>query len=171
MRERCAKTRAAEYEKQLHHRWHRLQSGRPPGATQAGSAVQWSGHLARRYSHHVYVILQCMAKPHRLRLYTGSPPLPGSTHRRPKHCVARQSPRRASSRNGTLKLPATRRRPVCTHPRRWNSADGCRNLAPAIQDSEGFRVRMAQFPPITSGKHRETKTFAAIMRETIGFLD
>jgi beta-1,4-N-acetylglucosaminyltransferase len=30
---------------------------------------------------------------------------------------------------------------------------------------------MAQFPPITSGKHRETKSFAAIMDETMGFMD
>ncbi|KAF2130645.1 glycosyltransferase family 1 protein [Dothidotthia symphoricarpi CBS 119687] len=46
-----------------------------------------------------------------------------------------------------------------------------RNLAPAIKKSEGFRVRMSQFPPITSGKHRETKSFAAIMDETMGFMD
>jgi beta-1,4-N-acetylglucosaminyltransferase len=30
---------------------------------------------------------------------------------------------------------------------------------------------MAQFPPITSGKHRETKSFAAIMDETMSFMD
>lgn len=46
-----------------------------------------------------------------------------------------------------------------------------RNLAPAIQKSADFRIKMAQFPPITSGKHRETKSFAAIMDETMGFLD
>jgi beta-1,4-N-acetylglucosaminyltransferase len=45
------------------------------------------------------------------------------------------------------------------------------NLAPAIEKSEGFREKMAQFPPLTSGKHRETKSFAAIMDETMGFLD
>ncbi|KAH7083038.1 glycosyltransferase family 28 C-terminal domain-containing protein [Paraphoma chrysanthemicola] len=46
-----------------------------------------------------------------------------------------------------------------------------RDLGPAIQKSEGFRVKMSQYPPITSGKHRETKSFAAIMDETIGFMD
>ncbi|CAI6320363.1 unnamed protein product [Periconia digitata] len=45
------------------------------------------------------------------------------------------------------------------------------DLAPAIQRSEGFRAEMNQFPPTTSGKHRETKSFAAIMDETLGFLD
>ncbi|KAF2657876.1 glycosyltransferase family 1 protein [Lophiostoma macrostomum CBS 122681] len=45
------------------------------------------------------------------------------------------------------------------------------NLGPAIEKSEGFRVKMSQFPPLTSGKHRETKSFAAIMDETLGFLD
>ncbi|KAF2800153.1 glycosyltransferase family 1 protein [Melanomma pulvis-pyrius CBS 109.77] len=45
------------------------------------------------------------------------------------------------------------------------------NLAIAIQKSEKFRIQMAQFPPITSGQHRETKSFAAIMDETMGFLD
>lgn len=45
------------------------------------------------------------------------------------------------------------------------------NLTPAIQKSEDFRVKMAQFPPVTSGKHRETKSFAAIMDETMGFMD
>ena len=46
-----------------------------------------------------------------------------------------------------------------------------RNLAPAIKKSDEFRVKMSQFPPITSGKHRETKSFAALMDETIGFMD
>ncbi|KAF2025903.1 hypothetical protein EK21DRAFT_75315 [Setomelanomma holmii] len=46
-----------------------------------------------------------------------------------------------------------------------------KGLAPAIQKSEEFRVKMSQFPPITSGKHRETKRFAAIMDETMGFMD
>ncbi|KAH9864449.1 hypothetical protein J1614_010383 [Plenodomus biglobosus] len=46
-----------------------------------------------------------------------------------------------------------------------------KNLTPALIKSEEFRVKMSQFPPITSGKHRETKSFAAIMDETIGFLD
>ncbi|KAF2830862.1 hypothetical protein CC86DRAFT_391670 [Ophiobolus disseminans] len=46
-----------------------------------------------------------------------------------------------------------------------------KNLTPTIQKSEGFRVKMSQFPPITSGKHRETKSFAAIMDETLGFID
>ena len=45
------------------------------------------------------------------------------------------------------------------------------DLGPAIQKSEEFRAKMAQFPPITSGKHRETKSFAAIMDETVGFMD
>jgi beta-1,4-N-acetylglucosaminyltransferase len=45
------------------------------------------------------------------------------------------------------------------------------NLTLAIQKSEDFRVKMAQFPPVTSGKHRETKSFAAIMDETLGFMD
>jgi beta-1,4-N-acetylglucosaminyltransferase len=45
------------------------------------------------------------------------------------------------------------------------------NLTPTIQKSEDFRVKMAQFPPLTSGKHRETKSFAAIMDETLGFMD
>ncbi|KAF2706451.1 glycosyltransferase family 1 protein [Pleomassaria siparia CBS 279.74] len=45
------------------------------------------------------------------------------------------------------------------------------NLAPAIQNSATFRNKMAQFPPVTSGKQRETKSFAAIMDETMGFLD
>lgn len=44
------------------------------------------------------------------------------------------------------------------------------DLAPAIKKSEDFRKKMSQFPPITSGKHRETKSFAAIMDETIGFM-
>jgi beta-1,4-N-acetylglucosaminyltransferase len=43
------------------------------------------------------------------------------------------------------------------------------NLAPAIRKAEDFRTKMSQFPPITSGKHRETKSFAAIMDETMGF--
>lgn len=46
-----------------------------------------------------------------------------------------------------------------------------RDLGPAIRKSEEFRAKMAQFPPITSGKHRETKSFAAIMDETVGFMD
>lgn len=46
-----------------------------------------------------------------------------------------------------------------------------RNLGPAIRKSEQFRTQMSQFPPMTSGKHRETKTFAAIMDETVGFMD
>ncbi|KAG9204943.1 N-acetylglucosaminyldiphosphodolichol N-acetylglucosaminyltransferase catalytic subunit alg13 [Epicoccum nigrum] len=45
------------------------------------------------------------------------------------------------------------------------------DLGPAIRKSEEFRTKMAQFPPITSGKHRETKSFAAIMDETVGFMD
>lgn len=45
------------------------------------------------------------------------------------------------------------------------------HLAPTIQNSEQFRTRMSQFPPTTSGKHRETKSFAAIMDETVGFMD
>ncbi|KAH3919240.1 UDP-N-acetylglucosamine transferase subunit ALG13 [Parastagonospora nodorum] len=45
------------------------------------------------------------------------------------------------------------------------------DLTPAIQKSNDFRVKMAQFPPVTSGKHRETKSFAAIMDDTVGFLD
>ncbi|KAF3044419.1 N-acetylglucosaminyldiphosphodolichol N-acetylglucosaminyltransferase catalytic subunit alg13 [Didymella heteroderae] len=45
------------------------------------------------------------------------------------------------------------------------------DLAPSIQKSEEFRTKMSQFPPITSGKHRETKSFAAIMDETVGFMD
>ncbi|KAH7384504.1 glycosyltransferase family 28 C-terminal domain-containing protein [Pyrenochaeta sp. MPI-SDFR-AT-0127] len=45
------------------------------------------------------------------------------------------------------------------------------DLVPAIKKSEEFRTKMSQFPPITSGKHRETKSFAAIMDETMGFMD
>ncbi|KAG9193779.1 beta-1,4-N-acetylglucosaminyltransferase [Alternaria panax] len=45
------------------------------------------------------------------------------------------------------------------------------NIAPAIKKSEDFRLKMSQFPPVTSGKHRETKSFAAIMDETTGFMD
>lgn len=45
------------------------------------------------------------------------------------------------------------------------------DLVPAIHRSEEFRLKMAQFPPITSGKHRETKSFAAIMDETMGFME
>jgi beta-1,4-N-acetylglucosaminyltransferase len=48
---------------------------------------------------------------------------------------------------------------------------GPRDLIPAIRKAEDFRAKMAQFPPITSGKHRETKTFAAVMDETMGFWD
>lgn len=46
-----------------------------------------------------------------------------------------------------------------------------RNISSALLQSEDFRTRMLQFPPPTSGKHRETKSFAAIMDETVGFLD
>lgn len=46
-----------------------------------------------------------------------------------------------------------------------------RDLGPTIRKSEEFRTEMSQFPPITSGKHRETKSFAAIMDETVGFMD
>lgn len=46
-----------------------------------------------------------------------------------------------------------------------------RDLGPAIRKSEEFRVQMSQFPPTTSGQHRETKSFAAIMDETAGFMD
>lgn len=46
-----------------------------------------------------------------------------------------------------------------------------RDLSLSIQKSEEFRNKMSQFPPITSGKHRETKSFAAIMDETVGFMD
>jgi beta-1,4-N-acetylglucosaminyltransferase len=45
------------------------------------------------------------------------------------------------------------------------------DLASSIQKSEEFRIKMSQFPPITSGKHRETKSFAAIMDETVGFME
>ncbi|PVI05090.1 glycosyltransferase family 1 protein [Periconia macrospinosa] len=45
------------------------------------------------------------------------------------------------------------------------------NLGPTILKSEGFRQEMNQFPPITSGKHRETKSFAAIMDDTLGILE
>ncbi|KAJ4982913.1 glycosyltransferase family 28 domain-containing protein [Stagonosporopsis vannaccii] len=45
------------------------------------------------------------------------------------------------------------------------------DLGPVIRESEEFRAKMSQFPPITSGKHRETKSFAAIMDETVGFMD
>ncbi|KAF1845202.1 glycosyltransferase family 1 protein [Cucurbitaria berberidis CBS 394.84] len=45
------------------------------------------------------------------------------------------------------------------------------DLASAIRKSEGFRIKMSQFPPVTSGEHRETKSFAAIMDETMGFMD
>ncbi|KAF1831972.1 hypothetical protein BDW02DRAFT_504119 [Decorospora gaudefroyi] len=45
------------------------------------------------------------------------------------------------------------------------------DLTPAIRKSEDFRTKMSQFPPVTSGKHRETKSFAAIMDETMGFMD
>ncbi|KAH6881419.1 glycosyl transferase [Alternaria rosae] len=46
-----------------------------------------------------------------------------------------------------------------------------KNLAPAIKKSDEFRLKMSQFPPMTSGKHRETKSFAAIMDETTGYMD
>ncbi|OAG12478.1 uncharacterized protein CC84DRAFT_124104 [Paraphaeosphaeria sporulosa] len=45
------------------------------------------------------------------------------------------------------------------------------HLAPAIKVSEGFRTKMAQFPPVTAGKERKTKSFANIMDETVGFTD
>ncbi|UPX15507.1 N-acetylglucosaminyldiphosphodolichol N-acetylglucosaminyltransferase [Ascochyta rabiei] len=45
------------------------------------------------------------------------------------------------------------------------------DLSPAIRKSGEFRSRMSQFPPITSGQHRETKSFAAVMDETVGFMD
>ncbi|KAJ4371287.1 N-acetylglucosaminyldiphosphodolichol N-acetylglucosaminyltransferase catalytic subunit alg13 [Neocucurbitaria cava] len=45
------------------------------------------------------------------------------------------------------------------------------DLAPAITKSEDFRVKMSQFPPVTSGEHRDTKSFNAIMDETLGFMD
>ncbi|KAH8730732.1 glycosyltransferase family 28 C-terminal domain-containing protein [Phaeosphaeriaceae sp. PMI808] len=45
------------------------------------------------------------------------------------------------------------------------------DLTPAINKTEDFRASMSQYPPITSGKHRETKSFAAIMDETMGFMD
>ncbi|KAF2744705.1 glycosyltransferase family 1 protein [Sporormia fimetaria CBS 119925] len=43
------------------------------------------------------------------------------------------------------------------------------DLGQAIRKTDNFRSKMAQFPPVTSGKHRETKSFAAIMDETMGF--
>ncbi|KAF2468461.1 uncharacterized protein BDR25DRAFT_304904 [Lindgomyces ingoldianus] len=46
-----------------------------------------------------------------------------------------------------------------------------KNLAPAILEAENFKQKMAQFPPITSGKHRETKSFAGIMDEMLGFVE
>ncbi|KAI4677234.1 uncharacterized protein J4E88_007042 [Alternaria novae-zelandiae] len=46
-----------------------------------------------------------------------------------------------------------------------------KDLAPAIKKSDDFRLKMSQFPPMTSGKHRETKSFAAIMDETTGYMD
>lgn len=46
-----------------------------------------------------------------------------------------------------------------------------RDLCSAIRESGEFREKMSQFPPITSGQHRETKSFAAIMDETVGFMD
>jgi beta-1,4-N-acetylglucosaminyltransferase len=49
----------------------------------------------------------------------------------------------------------------------WNYRD----LAPAIQQVEDFRIKMAQFPPITSGTNRETKSFAKIMDETMLFME
>lgn len=45
------------------------------------------------------------------------------------------------------------------------------HLAPAIKASEGFRTRMAQFPPVTAGKERKVKSFANVMDETVGFTD
>ncbi|KAJ4351106.1 N-acetylglucosaminyldiphosphodolichol N-acetylglucosaminyltransferase catalytic subunit alg13 [Ascochyta clinopodiicola] len=46
-----------------------------------------------------------------------------------------------------------------------------RDLSLAIRTSGEFRNKMSQFPPITSGQHRETKSFAAVMDETVGFMD
>lgn len=46
-----------------------------------------------------------------------------------------------------------------------------KDLGPAIRKSGEFRTRISQFPPMTSGKHRETKSFAAIMDDTVGFMD
>lgn len=45
------------------------------------------------------------------------------------------------------------------------------HLAPAIKASDGFRTKMAQFPPVTAGKERKVKSFANIMDETVGFTD
>ncbi|KAJ4359641.1 N-acetylglucosaminyldiphosphodolichol N-acetylglucosaminyltransferase catalytic subunit alg13 [Didymosphaeria variabile] len=45
------------------------------------------------------------------------------------------------------------------------------NLAPAIKAFEDFRAKMAQFPPITAGKQRQSKSFADVMDETVGFTD
>ncbi|ORX91671.1 glycosyltransferase family 28 C-terminal domain-domain-containing protein [Clohesyomyces aquaticus] len=45
------------------------------------------------------------------------------------------------------------------------------NLAPAILEAEQFKQKMTQFPPITSGKHRETKSFAGVMDEMLGFVE
>jgi beta-1,4-N-acetylglucosaminyltransferase len=45
------------------------------------------------------------------------------------------------------------------------------NLVPAIENSSEFRSKLAQFPPITSGTHRETKSVEALMDETMGYLD
>ena len=58
---------------------------------------------------------------------------------------------------------------ICGIPGTWLTVIS--DLAPAINKSEDFRKKMAQFPPITSGKHRETKSFAAIMDETLGFIE
>ena len=45
------------------------------------------------------------------------------------------------------------------------------DLVPAIQTSEAFRTKMAQFPPPTAGRERENKSFAKVMDETVGFTD
>ncbi|KAF2193744.1 glycosyltransferase family 1 protein [Zopfia rhizophila CBS 207.26] len=45
------------------------------------------------------------------------------------------------------------------------------NLAPSIAYSESFKMKKAQFPPITSGKHRETEGLEAIMDAELGFQD
>jgi beta-1,4-N-acetylglucosaminyltransferase len=45
------------------------------------------------------------------------------------------------------------------------------DLAAAIKKSEEFRSKLSRFPPIESGTHRETKSFAAIMDETTGFME
>lgn len=46
-----------------------------------------------------------------------------------------------------------------------------RDLSYAIVNSQEFKHKMAIFPPVTSGKHRVTKTMNNVMDETMGFLD